>query len=301
MLQAAFQRVNRNAGRTCVRGVVPEAKLLTANPWGQFTWIEGTKKAIQHFDADELLGFLTYLEDRWRDVPVAAIATKVLLWSCCRKMEVAGLKWEMLRLVESEVHFEVVGKWGVERWFRIPEPLYQELLAYRTDNEHVFAAYVEQITKVHAENTGCVKKIRPDFDPTNFGRWLHERLKDWAVTQPRGDAHLHLFRKTGLQFTHDGEEEETSKRVADDAGVSRPVLLGHYVKPKLWRGSNRTFRRLLASLPPAVASRYGYAEDERTRLERQLAAATTAENWPLVAELAARLGQMGRGACPRVG
>jgi hypothetical protein len=123
-----------------------------------------------------------------------------------------------------------------------------------------------------------LKKIRPDFDPNNFGRWLFERVKDWAVTQPRGDVYLHIFRKTGRQFTHDGEEEETSKRVADDVGVSEAVLLGHYVKPKLWEKSNRTFRSLLTSLPPAVASRYGYIEGEYARLERQLEVATEAGN-----------------------
>jgi hypothetical protein len=329
MLQAAFNRVNRSAGKKCVRGVVPVAKLLRENPWAQFTWIEGTEKEIQHFDTGELLGFLSYLEERWQGVPVALLATKVLLWSCCRKTEVAGLKWEGGRVftnerqvvlasecsltadhcvavqgkpaVVAEVHFEVVGKWGVERWFRIPQPLFRELLANRTDSPFVFAAYSEQIATVHAENVGCLKKIRPDFDLKNFGRWLYERMKDWAVTQPRGDAYLHIFRKTGLQFTHDGEEEEVSKRVADDAGVSEAVLLGSYVKPKLWRKSNRTFRRLLASLPPAVASRYGHIEDERTRLERQLGAATEGGNWPLVAELAARLGQMDREGRPQAG
>jgi hypothetical protein len=117
-------------------------------------WIE---KEIQHFDADELLGFLRYLEEWWQGVPVALLATKVVLWSCCRKSEVAGLTWEVGRVFTSdhqvvsasdcsltaercfsvqvkpvviaESHFEIVGKWGVERWFRIPEPLYRELLA----------------------------------------------------------------------------------------------------------------------------------------------------------------------------
>lgn len=293
MLQAAFERINRSAGKKCVRGVVPEAKFLTSNPWSQFTWIEGVETPIQHFDADELLGFVAYLEEQWADVPVGALATKVLLWSCCRKLEVAGLKWDDLRLVEGQVHFEVEGKWGVERWFRIPDPLYRQMLAHRTASPFVFAAYVDQITKVHAENAA------PQEDPAGvhgqeLRRWLYERVKDWAVTQPRGTTYLHIFRKTGLQFTHDGEEEETSKRVASDAGVSEAVLLGHYVKPKLWRKSNRTFRRLLASLPPAVASRYGHAEDERAQLERQLGEATEAGNWPLVAQLAERLGKRDR-------
>ena len=294
MLQAGFERVNRNAGKKCVRGVIPESKFLTSNPWSQFTWIEGVETPIQHFDANELVSFVAYLEGQWAEVPVGALATKVLLWSCCRKLEVAGLKWDDLRIVEGQVHFEVVGKWGVERWFRIPEPLYRQMLACRTDSPFVFAAYVDQITKVHAENAGCLTKIQPEFTAKNFGRWLYERVKDWAVTQQRGTAYLHIFRKTGLQFTHDGEEEEVSRKVASDAGVSEAVLLGHYVKPKLWRKSNRTFRRLLASLPPAVASRYGHAEDERALLERQLGEATEAGNWPLVAQLAERLGQTDR-------
>jgi GNAT superfamily N-acetyltransferase len=321
MLQAAFQRANRNAGKKCVRGVVAEDKLLTANPWTQFTWVEGTDTPIRQFDAGELVSILDFLEKGWKGVPVAVLAVKVLLWSCCRKLEVAGLIWGAGRVftndrrvvcasdcsltaegvlaaegrpvAAAEVHFEVVGKWGVERWFRIPGPLFRELLVHRTDSPFVFAAYTEQIRRLHADNPGCLKKVRDEFTPKNFGRWLYERIKDWAATHG-GDAYLHVFRKTGLQFAHDGEEEEASRKVAADAGVSEKVLLGHYVKPKLWRQSNRTFRRLLASLPPEVASRYGYVEDERTRLEREREMATEADNWALVAELAAVIGRMDR-------
>src|SRR5437660_1425260 len=57
-LQAAFERANRNAGRKCVRGVVDERRLLTVNPWNQFTWIGGRSKPIRQFDMDELLSFL---------------------------------------------------------------------------------------------------------------------------------------------------------------------------------------------------------------------------------------------------
>jgi integrase len=253
--------------------------------------VEGTEKTIQHFDADELLGFLGFLQEKWPEVRVAASATKVLLWSCCRRLEVAGLKWENVRSIDGQIHFEVVGKWGVERWFRVPEQLYQQMILCRTSSPFVFAAYVEQIARVHSQNSGCLKRICSNFTPSNFGRWLYERVKDWAVTQPRGTAYLHIFRKTGLQLAHDGEEV-TSKRVADDAGVSESVLLGHYVKPKLWRQSNRTFRRLLASLPPRVAAEYGYTEDERSRLERQLGMAMDSGNWTLVQVLAERLRKM---------
>ena len=157
-LQAAFERVNRNAGKRCVRGVVPEDKLIAGNPWGQFTWIEGTRTPLRQFDAAELVSLLDFVEGGSPDVPVAALAVKVLLWSCCRKLELAGLTWDMLRLIgpadaPAEVHFDFVGKHGVPRWFRIPDGLYRELLAQRVPGRpEVFAAYTPQIRRRHAGN-----------------------------------------------------------------------------------------------------------------------------------------------------
>ena len=293
-LQAAFERVNRNAGKRCVRGVVPEDKLIAGNPWGQFTWIEGTRTPLRQFDAAELVSLLDFVEGGSPDVPVAALAVKVLLWSCCRKLELAGLTWDMLRLIgpadaPAEVHFDFVGKHGVPRWFRIPDGLYRELLAQRVPGRpEVFAAYTPQIRRRHAGNPTFLGNIRADFTAGNFGDWVYHRVKEWAASRPGADAHVHVFRKTGLQFVYDGEE--TGRVVAADAGVGERVLLGHYVKPKLWRASNLTYRRLLAALPAEVARRYGYAEDERTRLERELEAARETGDWKRVSELAARLG-----------
>lgn len=120
-LQAAFQRANRNAGKKCVRGVVPAEKLLTENPWTQFTWIEGEDRPIRQFDGDALLSLLNYFERKWAEVPIATLLAKVYLWSQCRRMEVTGLSWKQLKVVGTEYHFEVIGKRGVEKWFRIPE------------------------------------------------------------------------------------------------------------------------------------------------------------------------------------
>lgn len=299
-----------------MRGVVANGKLLTSNPWMQFTWIGGTERPIRHFDDADLLSFLTFLEATWRGVPIAATAAKVFLWSCCRKLEVVGLKWEDTRLVFEDgragqprvigisewekavekprlrqFHFYVDAKMGVERRFRVPEALFQELLAQRTDSEFVFAAYTDQIRQVHADNHGCLKKIKDEFTAQNFGRWFYERVREWSASHPQGSAYVHIFRKTALQFALDGEEDEASKKVADDAGVTEGVLLGHYAQPKLWRKSNRTYRRILDSLPAEVAQRYGHAEDERSKLERQLRQAVDAQNWELVATLSARLGK----------
>lgn len=300
-LQAAFDRANRNApNKKCVRGVVNEKKLLTVNPWTQFTWIEGTKKPIRHFTGDELRSLLQFFANDWSEVRVGKLAAQVLFWSCCRKLEIASLSWTSLRLVRHEVHFQIVGKWGVERYFRIPEQLYAELLAARLPtSEFVFAAYCEQVRNAHADNRGCLKKIRPEFDPKNFASWFYARIKEWSASQTNGNANVHVFRKTSLQLAFDGEELETSQKVADDAGVSEAVLLGHYVNPTLWRKSNRTYQRILASLPPDLSILFGYIEGDRDRLSRELEVAKDQGDWSLVAKLAADLERLKRE--PRTG
>lgn len=299
-LQAAFERANRSAGKKCVRGVVDEGKLLPTNPWTQFGWrVEATKRPIRQFDSDDLLSLLTHLEADWVGVPLAALAAKVFLWSACRKLEVASLTWDALRPVGSEVHFEVVGKHGIERWFRVPEPVYRELLAYRTGSPFVFASYTDQIRAVHADNRGCLKKIKDEFLPKNFGRWFYERVKEWSKTHPKGRAFVHHFRKTGLQHARRGED--INRQVAADARVGEGPMMSSYVKEtdeEMRARSNRTFRRILASLPPEVARRYGHIEEDRSELEKRLQAATEAKDWGLVAAISARLAQARR---PEVG
>ena len=101
-LQAAFDRANRNAGKKCVRGVVTESKLLSKNPWHEFTWIEGTDRQIRQFDDDELLSFLKYLDSDWSGIDVASLAAKLFLWSWGRRMEVTSLKWSDLPQIGDE-------------------------------------------------------------------------------------------------------------------------------------------------------------------------------------------------------
>lgn len=294
-LQAAFERANRNAGKKCVRSVVDEGRLLTGNPWNEFRWIEGVQKPVRHLDADELLAFLDFLESDWPDVTVGGALARVYLWSGCRQDEVTTLTWTALRPVGDEHHFEIVGKMGVERWFRIPEGLYQELLAFRTDSPFVFAAYNDQLRWFHANSSRPERAamVSTEFNARCLADWFYDRLADWSASQPKGHAHPHVFRKTALQHALAGEEEAT-ERVAEDARVSESVLVGHYVKPELRRKSNRTFHRILAGLPPEVARRYGHVPAAEGHLEKQLNDAIAAKDWPAVARLSAELAKQGR-------
>ena len=220
----------------------------------------------------------------------------MFLWSGCRKLEVAGLTWDMLRAAGNERHFEVVGKWGVERWFRVPEALYRELEAARTVSPFLFGAYTDQIRRLHAGNPGCLKKIREAFTARNFGRWVYERVKEWEEKHGKDRAFLQVFRKTALQHARRGED--INRQVAQDARVGEAVMMAAYVKEtddELRARSNRTFARILASLPAEVARRYGHVEQVPTPLEKQLAEAITAKDWDRVAALS---GLLARGQRP---
>ncbi len=270
-------------------------KLLTSNPWNQFTWIEGTKRPIRQFDGNELLSLLDHLAAHWSGVPISATMTKVLLWSGCRKLEIAGLSWDSLRLVGNECHFEIVGKWGVERWFRLPGAVYQELLSYRTKSPFVFAAYNDQLRCFRVRKANLITGLAAEFNPDCFGDWFYNRVVEWSKTSAKGRACVHVFRKTTLQHAHQGED--INRQVAADARVSESVMMTNYVKETdeaMRQRSNRTYRRIMASLPAEVAERYGHVWDARSELEERLRAATDAKEWALATELAARLARNGQ-------
>ena len=70
----------------------------------------------------------------------------------------------------------------------------------------------------------------------------------------------------------------------------------NYVKEtdeQLRQASNRTFARILASLPPHLAQRCGHAEPPIEDLEGELKKAVEGENWLRAAELANKLAQRG--------
>jgi integrase len=291
-LLAAFQRASRNAGKKCVRGIVPESKLLSSNPWSQFDWIEGRQKPIRQLDAGEINSLLDYLEVQWSGVTVAPLLAKVYLWSACRQQEVAGLQWSSLKMSGEEVHFEVLGKWGIERWFRVPHALYQELLAIRASSSFVFAAYNEQLRQFHERlgRPNTAARVGHEFDPKCLGDWFADRMDDWSAALPTGHAHIHVLRKTTLQYARIGED--VNRQVAADARVGESVMMTSYVKEtdeQLRQASNRTFARILASLPTDLARRCGHVEKPVDGLEERLRRAIEARDWSLAADLTARL------------
>lgn len=294
-LTAAFERANVNAGRKCVRGVVPSAKLLTSNPWSQFTPIECIEKDKRHLTNDELNSILDFFENGWRGVPALTAAVKTLLWTSARLGELAELSWSQLRNVGSECHFRIVGKCGVEKWARVPDGLMGELRAFRTDNSFVFAAYSSQLRSFYlqADERRFAEKVRESFSPAAFQSWLADKIGEWAEKTGIPPATAHAFRKTSLQHARHGED--VNRLVAKDAKLNESVMTGYYTteaSEEFRQASNRMFQRIVASLSSEVAHRFGYQPDDKTLdVKRRLAAATAAEDWSSVAKLAAELSQ----------
>lgn len=293
-LQGAFQRANRNAGRTCIRSVVPAERLLTTNPWNEFNWIPKPEATVRHFTGEELIDFLTYLRTAWPTVTAGELMLKVLMWSWGRRQEVAGLTWDSLRLVDDECHLFMEGKWRVEKWFRIPRPVYDELLAHRTSSPFVFAAWCDQL-RTHHSNQGradIAAKIR-EYSPETAGRWFYERVSNWS----EGEGTVHMLRKTAMRFARMGED--LNEAVARDASVTTAVMLGHYAPdydPEMRARSNRMFRRIREGLGVDVAKAFGYEESPTEALEQRVREATLAKDWELVGRLSAELARQGRQA-----
>lgn len=294
-LQAAFERANRNAGRKCIRGVVPEAKLLSSNPWQQFEWIGGTRPQKRQFEFAELLSILDYFESVYPGFEVPSAFAKLSLWTCARRSEISSLTWSDLRDVDGEKHFEIIGKWGVRKWARIPNGLYTDLLDLKTDQPHVFSSYPDGL-RTHFFRSGHPKyadKVGAEFNPSALGDWFQRRMADWSAQHDGPRASPHVFRKTALQIARSGED--LNRELALDAAVNTSVLMKHYIADRdeeLRAASNRMFRRLVAALPADVAERFGHSQtDESSGLREQIRRAVELEDWPSVHSLSARLQQ----------
>ncbi len=300
-LQAAFERVNRNAGKKCVRGVVDEKRLLTSNPWSQFTWIDGTTKEKRRFDDGELLAILDYFGSGWPRMTAVLAFVKVSLWIWARRSEVAGLRWDDLRVVSGEHHFDFVGKWGVRKWARIPVGLHQELLQIKTASTYVFGAHNDQLRAHYKQGAKAhiAKIVGAQYKADALCNWFHKRIVEWSQAEGGQHATHHAFRRTALQGVRRGEDR--NERSAQDAKVSRSVMMQHYIdetEEELRQASNRAYRRILAGLRPAVAERYGYrADSSAAELEEHMRGAVNTGDWELAKRLAERLSrQHGRQA-----
>ena len=160
-----------------------------------------------------------------------------------------------------------------------------------------------QSTQPSAGQPKFVRRVGGQFKPTAFADWFQEKLGQWGRSTGNPHATPHVFRKTALQHARIGED--LNRRVAEDAKLNESVMIAHYVTERdeeLRHASNRTYRRIVASLPPHVARRYGYFADNGVAdLRLKLSKASQAQDWALVAKLAEQLAQQRQQEHPGAG
>jgi hypothetical protein len=114
-------------------------------------------------------------------------------------------------------------------------------------------------------------------------------MDNWSATLANGPAHVHVFRKTSLQYVRCGED--INRQVANDARVSESLLMTSYVKEtdeELRQASNRTFARILANLSAELARRCSYTARQEEGLEERFRKPVEGCDWSLAAKLTPR-------------
>ena len=152
-----------------------------------------------------------------------------------------------------------------------------------------------QLRDHYAGQTLTAQRIGTQYSPTAFADWFHDKIVEWSDSAPNGHATQHAFRKTGLQLAYRGGLADTM--IATDASITESVMHGHYVDEmdeELLLKSNRTFDRIVSSLPAEVAERYGYSPgQEGTGLDALVKAAIDRQDWDGATELITRIKKNG--------
>jgi hypothetical protein len=205
------------------------------------------------------------------------------------------LEWKDCRSYQTDIHFDFIGKWGIERWARIPILLFEELHRFRNQSSYVFAGYVDQLRDYYlqSQQNHHAMRVGDVYSPKAIADWFHDKLRHWHQSTGAPPATQHVFRKTFLQFARRGDNRAAA--VANDARVSKEVLERHYTdeeEEELRQMSNRIFDRLMAGLPLEVLERYGQKVDQITQNKSDLLAAYESGDWPEAARLAAELNRL---------
>ena len=291
-LQGAFERANAQAGRKCVRGVVPQEKLLTRNPWNEFTWIPKPKAKPRRFDRQQLVDLLRYFESNWEGVTAANLMVKLFVWSWARRLEVVSVKYTDLREIDGVTYVFMSTKRQGEKWFRLPRSVYEEMLAIKTESPYVFAALSEQLRTHHRAKgkLGTARQIK-DFSPGNGGRWFYEQIKSWSG----GESYVHMLRKTIMQMARAGEDVNLA--VARDASVTKGVMLDHYVSEEdseMKAKADRMYRRICDGMTVDVARAFGHVTTATEALEEKLRDAVSSKDWKESRRLSSHLANQDR-------
>jgi len=160
--------------------------------------------------------------------PLVSLFAKASFWSRGRIEEMSELRWEW---IDKSGYLSIpddMGKWGKGKVIRLPAALLSEIRSFRSESPYVWAGYAEQLRQFH-RNEGhhaSAHKIK-DFNPQRLRILFQKWIGAWSKENAKGVSH-HTFRKTGLQFSREGQLRSFEGEYAKHTNVSLGVADKHY-------------------------------------------------------------------------
>lgn len=291
-MSASFNRCRHGSGKKCVRGVVAAEKLLTANPFEEVAWVEADVKEARQFTRAELKAFLN-----WKylgECPLASLFARVSLWSCGRIEEMTELRWDWVGADGYVAIPDDAAKWGKGRTVRLPSGLLREIERHRVAGPYVWAGYVDQLRAYHrtAGNHSSSHKIR-DFTPLRMRGLFQKWVGEWARESKAEGLSHHAFRRTGLQWSREGQLRAAEGDYARASNVGLAVADKHYTSrpERLW--ADVVFRNIAGEIAgdEGLAALMGLEPDVElpARTKEAVLAALARNDLEEAAKLLARL------------
>lgn len=119
-------------------------------------------------------------------------------------------------------------KWGKGKTIRLPIGLLREIEQHRGQSPFVWAGYVEQLRGYHrTEGQGRSAHKIKDFAPERLRGVFQKRIAEWAAEAGADGLSHHAFRRTGLQWSREGQLRSTEGDDAKAVNVSQGVADKH--------------------------------------------------------------------------
>jgi len=246
-MSSSFNRCRISAGKRCVRGVVDQSKLLMVNAFEEVNWIEPTQPRKLQFSREGLKAFLAWAY--LAGCPLLSLFAKVSLWARGRIEEMSELGWDW---IDDQGYVGIPdeqAKWGKGKLVKIPLLLVEELRRYRGSGPFVWERYVEQVRDYH-RNTGHLASAHKmlDFSPARLKVHFQKQIQRWAKTSENVGLSHHAFRRTGLQWSREGQLRMYEAEYAKSSNLSLGVADSYYTRDPRHLRADIVFRSIAGEL-----------------------------------------------------
>lgn len=267
-LAAAWNRVR--TGHREKKGGIPEAKLVTGNPWEEIrNNLPQSRRdgdPVQ-FDLDK--GELGRFLDQFTTRPVVELFLITSLWCAGRIQEMSRMEWGWWNGDYLDIP-DATAKRGRGKIVRVPGRIRQRLEEIRVPgSRYVFAGFAEEVER----NLRSCHEVLP-FAPERMVDRLEKYIKKAAEAIGRPELTHHALRRTAMELSDEGELREKERSSADKLQTTAGNKSRNYIKRKGKKEiakADGLYENLVVSLRdyPILAERLG-CEPVEMATEREM-------------------------------